>query len=211
MIYLIGGPPRSGKTTLAKRLSARLRIGWVSTDTLESIVREHTPAKDQPKRFPKNVLRKKAPGGNDDLYTKFSAKEIAHAYLTQGKACDKAITAFVADCVSEGHDFVLEGYQLGPKLVAELVKRFPREIRVVFLVKQDVRALVEGFGKNSAKNDWVLQKTKKAATFEKIARMLSYFGARIKAEAERYRFPVECMDKDFLKTIAALETRLARR
>ncbi|MFA6503887.1 MAG: AAA family ATPase [Patescibacteria group bacterium] len=37
MIYLIGGPPRSGKTTLAKFASKKLGIPWISCDTLEVI------------------------------------------------------------------------------------------------------------------------------------------------------------------------------
>jgi hypothetical protein len=39
MIYLIGGAPRTGKTILAQRISARLGIGWISTDLLMEILR----------------------------------------------------------------------------------------------------------------------------------------------------------------------------
>ncbi|OGF22453.1 hypothetical protein A2Y83_04145 [Candidatus Falkowbacteria bacterium RBG_13_39_14] len=41
MIYLIGGPPRCGKTTLAKEMSKKLRIPWVSTDALEVVTRAY--------------------------------------------------------------------------------------------------------------------------------------------------------------------------
>lgn len=40
MIYLIGGPPKCGKTTLAKQLAKKLGIQWVATDTLEVIGRD---------------------------------------------------------------------------------------------------------------------------------------------------------------------------
>ena len=39
MIYLIGGAPRAGKSILAQQLSARLQIGWISTDLLMELLR----------------------------------------------------------------------------------------------------------------------------------------------------------------------------
>jgi hypothetical protein len=43
VIYLIGGPPRTGKTLLAQRLGRRLGIGWLSLDTLRFVMRELLP------------------------------------------------------------------------------------------------------------------------------------------------------------------------
>ena len=39
MIYLVGGAPRTGKTILGERISARLSIGWISTDLLMAVLR----------------------------------------------------------------------------------------------------------------------------------------------------------------------------
>jgi hypothetical protein len=39
MIYIIGGAPRVGKSILAQQISAHLRIGWVSTDLLMTLLR----------------------------------------------------------------------------------------------------------------------------------------------------------------------------
>lgn len=39
MIYLIGGAPRTGKSTLGQRLAAQERIGWVGTDLLCELLR----------------------------------------------------------------------------------------------------------------------------------------------------------------------------
>lgn len=36
-IILIGGPQATGKTTLAKELSSRLDIPWISTDQIRTI------------------------------------------------------------------------------------------------------------------------------------------------------------------------------
>jgi hypothetical protein len=43
VIYLIGGPPRTGKTLLARRLGRRLGIGWLSLDTLRFVMRGLLP------------------------------------------------------------------------------------------------------------------------------------------------------------------------
>lgn len=43
MIYLIGGPPRTGKTQLAQRLCGRLGVGWFPLDTLRYVVRSLVP------------------------------------------------------------------------------------------------------------------------------------------------------------------------
>lgn len=210
MIYLIGGPPRSGKTTLAKKLAHRLRIGWVSADILESVVREYTPAKEYRRLFPKNILREQTQGSNDLMYTKFSAKQIVQAYIKQGKTTWKAIRVFIEQCVHESHDFIIEGHQLHPKLVSELMKKYPENIRAVFLTKQDEMSIVAGFTKNKATSDWVIQKTKNIAIFREIARMLIIFGTYIQEEANAYGLNVYSMDEKFSKQFAMLERVLLK-
>ncbi len=39
MIYLVGGAPRVGKSILGQQLSAKLKIGWISTDLLMELLR----------------------------------------------------------------------------------------------------------------------------------------------------------------------------
>ena len=39
MIYLIGGAPRTGKSTLGQRFAAKHKIGWISTDLVMEVLR----------------------------------------------------------------------------------------------------------------------------------------------------------------------------
>ena len=39
MIYLVGGAPRAGKSILGQRVSAKLKIGWISTDLMMVLLR----------------------------------------------------------------------------------------------------------------------------------------------------------------------------
>lgn len=204
MIYLIGGSPRCGKTTIAKKLSQRLKIGWISVDTLESIVREYISNPEDEKLFPKNALRHVTSNSNDEMYSRFSYQKIANSYIKQGKTSWKAVSTFVEDSIKEGHDFIVEGHQIHPKLAYSLLKQYPKEIKVYFLAKQDIQALVEGFTKNNAKNDWVIQKTKNPETFYQIAKMLCHFGKYILMEASKYKLPVYLMDKDFKEKINSI-------
>jgi hypothetical protein len=43
MIYLVGGAPRSGKSTFAKLLSQKLKISLIETDLLTDIFQENAP------------------------------------------------------------------------------------------------------------------------------------------------------------------------
>jgi hypothetical protein len=44
MIYLVGGAPRSGKSILGQQVAARLRVGWVATDVLRSLLKDEGAA-----------------------------------------------------------------------------------------------------------------------------------------------------------------------
>ena len=72
MIYLIGGPPKCGKTTLAKTLSKSLGIPWVSTDTLQCVIKPYMNKKTISKKFPTNYQRG---NNNDEKYSKFSSNQ----------------------------------------------------------------------------------------------------------------------------------------
>lgn len=98
MIYLIGGPPRCGKTTVAKLLSKKLDIPWISTHTLESIVsvtlKQAYGAEDKgiTEAFPKDEIRKATEHSNDRMYTEYTPEEIAQAYIKQAGATSEAIS-----------------------------------------------------------------------------------------------------------------------
>jgi adenylate kinase family enzyme len=56
-VYLIGGPPKCGKTTLAKIMSKRFSIPWISADTLQNIASVYIPEEEHTKYFPHSIAR----------------------------------------------------------------------------------------------------------------------------------------------------------
>ena len=108
MIYLIGGAPRAGKTILGQQVSAKLKVGWVSTDLLMELLRV------------KNVEGIKAE------WNAAPAVIIANAewffpYLER----------FIWGVNSLAESYVIEGVDFLPAEVMQLSKQYP--IRCVFV------------------------------------------------------------------------------
>ncbi|MDO8657664.1 MAG: hypothetical protein Q7K55_02910 [Candidatus Levybacteria bacterium] len=199
MIYLIGGPPKCGKTTLAKKLSKKLSIQWVASDTLQVVVREYVSRyiskKGMDKLYPHNAMKGKT---NDETYSLNTPKQIAKNYIDQAKASYGAVDMFSICEITDGNDYIIEGYHITPQLVAQLIKKYGRKhFRVLFLVKSDVEKFVRDVKKSSNPNDWILRKTQKKETFYKIAEMISYYGQFFEKEAKKYKFNVLNMDNNF--------------
>lgn len=201
MIYLIGGTPRSGKTTVAKKLAASLGVSWISADTLEGLAKHFTPLKEYSKRFPKNVLRKETKNSNDLMYSKYTTDQIKKAYIKQAESSWKTIETLIEYLIGENQDYIIEGYQIAPKLVAKIQNKFGDKIKGVFLTRHSVEKIIEDAKKSTAHNDWFITKTKDKSTYPKIALMIARYSDYIKKEAEKYNYDSFNMDVDFVGSI----------
>lgn len=194
-VYLIGGPPKCGKTTLAKTLSKKLGIPWISSDTLENIVSAYTPKERHPELFSHSYLRGDT---NDEFYTHNTPEAIVQGYVEQSKATYDAISMMAETYLTDKDDFIVEGYQVTPEIVSRILKKFGSEhIRVAFLLKRDEEKMLQDFHKSTTPNDWILRKTKEEATFSKIARMIAVYSDYLEQEAKKYDLPLFDMDTDF--------------
>ena len=108
MIYMIGGAPRVGKSTLCQQISARLGIGWVSTDLLME------------------VLRSKQAAG---IKAEWDASP--EAITTAAEWSFPYFERFIWGVSSLADNYAIEGVDFLPAQVAQLSKQFP--IRSVFL------------------------------------------------------------------------------
>ncbi len=212
MIYLIGGSPRCGKTTLAQFLNRQLGISWLATDTLESIISGYVNSRDFNKTFPKTAIRRKTGNSNDVMYSKYTPKQIANAYIKQSQAVWRAIDMLVACEIYEGRSFILEGYHVHPKLVNTLQKKYGKKnIKAAFLTKTNVKNIIKGSVNYSSKTDWFVQKTKDPKTYSKIAEMIASLGIFFQAEAKRYKFKILEMDSGFQTSMHSAERYLLRK
>jgi len=196
MIYLIGGPPKCGKTTLSKKIIKNYRIPWVSVDTLQCIALIYINEKEYDEKFPTRVQGEE---GNDKKYNDYSAKKIIDAYIKQGTTSYDSTDMFAISEITEGNDYSIEGYQITPELANKLINKYGKnKIKAIFLTKHDKQLLIENFEKSTTPNDWILNNTKdKKKIFPKIANMISEYSKYFEAEAKKYGFKVINMDHDF--------------
>ncbi|MCB0318183.1 MAG: hypothetical protein KDD56_05455, partial [Bdellovibrionales bacterium] len=129
-IILIGGAPTVGKSTLARSLSKKLDLPWISTDHLRTVMRAVANPLDLPKLFTPESHSAEA------FFDKFSAQEVVQIELDQGEAAWPGICEFIKldYCWSEG--FIIEGVNILPHLVAKNFKD-SKEVKAVFLVDGD--------------------------------------------------------------------------
>ncbi len=212
MIYLLGGPPRCGKTTIARRLAGAIGSPWLQTDYLESAFATYVPAGEYAPRVldaGPGVPRERR---NDAVYARYSAAEIIGYYRALAGRTWPGLRAIVEYALFDGEDLVLEGFHLDPADIRPfLVAADPREaaqVRPAFLVREDLNDTLASIRRGGHKNDWVLTKTQQEITFTRIARMITQYGAAIRAEAKQAGFPVFTMDGDFDRQAEATLKRL---
>ena len=108
MIYLIGGAPRVGKTILGQQISRELRIGWVSTDLLLTLL---------------------AVTKVEGMKTEWNAAP--EAITANATWFFPYLERFVWGVNSMVEDYVIEGVDFLPTQAAQLAAQYP--IRAVFL------------------------------------------------------------------------------
>lgn len=194
MIYLIGGPPKCGKTTFAKQLSKSAGIPWVSTDTLQNAIKPYVAEQEYAIKFPTSAMRFES---NDEKYTTHSSGEIISAYRKQAKTLSSAIEAFVASEITDGNDHVIEGYHLEPELINRVALKFPEKIRSIMVIKKDPAAFVESIHKSTTPNDWIRERTRNDSTFSKIAKMITEYSTQLENEAKQRNIKIFCVDQNF--------------
>jgi 2-phosphoglycerate kinase len=195
-IFLIGGTPRSGKTTLAKTISGKLNVVCISTDDIDDGLKEKIPKEEIEKLFPKTALRVKSGGGNDEMYDIFSTEEIVSAYLKQAEAVWPAVSDLVHAAILEKRNCVIEGYHITPKLIAKLNAE-NLNVSSVVLVSTAGEEVIERSMKSDTKSDWLRDKTKRPETLQKVANMISLFSKKLVQEAPEHDVKIIDMSKDF--------------
>ena len=101
MIYLIGGAPRAGKSILGQQLSAKLRIGWISTNLLQHVlqVNNHNGTKAEWNAAPEAII---------------ATAERFFPYFER----------FVWGVSSMAESYVIEGVNFLPKQVSQLSTQY---------------------------------------------------------------------------------------
>ena len=108
MLYLVGGAPRAGKSILGQRISAKLKIGWISTDLLVELLRV-----------------------KNDEGVKVEWNAAPEAIAATAEWFFPYLERFVWGVSSLAENYVIEGVGFLPEQVAQLAAQY--QIRSVFL------------------------------------------------------------------------------
>ena len=197
-IILIGGPQRCGKTTLARSVSKELNIPWISTSTLEAVIRRYTPVSQENELFPKSMLRKKADGGNDKMYATYTAEKIVESYLKQSETLSDAIRGFIKHVSQQDWDYILEGYHITPKLVTA-IKEDGFNVDSIILVNTNPNELINRSLSSKVTHDWVRDEIRDKHNYTKIGDMITLYSNTLTNEAKKHGVRVIDMGQDFQK------------
>ena len=109
VIYLVGGAPRVGKSSLAQRLLTADGIPWLPTDVIRTVVRRVAPEVDAADRDPVDAT---------------ALAEVMYPHIEQA----------VEVCAEEADRFLIEGFELAPSCPARLRAALGGpEVRACFL------------------------------------------------------------------------------
>jgi 2-phosphoglycerate kinase len=198
MLYLIGGAPRCGKTTLARHLAQALGCSHVPVDYLGTAFANYIPIAELPQRYPAWGT-----ATVDERFATYTAAQIIVNYRTKAATVWPGLRAFCEYALIQRHPMVLDGYQLEPRFIRELTEAYPQHsIAAVALTRTHVERICADLARAADPEDWVGQSTTQPITFTRIAEMISQYSQFFSAEAARYQIASFDMDAGFHDQIA---------
>ena len=184
MLYLIGGPPRCGKTTLAAALARKTSAPRLSLDHIGVVIAPYIPEHEHASKLPLRVARRETQFSNDAFYARYSPEAAVDLYRRQAETYWPGIESLIRYAVEDRHSLILEGWQLLPHLLAGVVEA--GSMKAVLLYQTRLETIVQHLRAGSGPDEWVVRNTRDDATFVAIAGMIACFGASIADEASRY-------------------------
>jgi 2-phosphoglycerate kinase len=203
MIYLIGGPPRCGKTTLARQLARLVQSPWLHTDYMASAFSRYFLPGAYDAQVPARDPGPEATGANNNdlLYARYTAAQTIAYYRARARQVWPGVQSFIEYALFDGEDLIIEGHHIDPALADSFAvpadTTVDSTVRRIFLVREDANGLAASLKRGGGRNDWVLKGTRQEVTFERIAQMVTLYSADIRADAESRGFPVVTTDGDF--------------
>jgi 2-phosphoglycerate kinase len=179
-VILIGGAPTTGKSTVASLLAKKLGLPWISYDQVREIMQITTNRKDYPKLFTPEGY------GAEKFLTEFSAEQIVQMEREQGEAVWPAIKKLVDDDYHWKDGVIIEGVGILPSLI---FRDFgdDKNIKPIFLIDENPSKIREVV---FTRGLWADAHTYSDDVKEKEVEWALLFSQKLKAEAEKYNFPV---------------------
>lgn len=189
MIILIGGMPTTGKTTLARELSQKLALPWLSTDQTRLVIQGVADPKQYPQLLSAYGL------SAAEFFQRFSPEEIAEREYMHGIETWPGNKKLIEDDFTWREGFILEGVNILPSLLPSL--QTSSDVRPLFLTDEGDDALRKAiFSRGLYADADTYDDTYDDTLKECEIIWARLFDQRIQAEAQQYGYPVVRVQKD---------------
>jgi 2-phosphoglycerate kinase len=191
MIFLLGGPPRVGKSIISNEIRQKYAVSVVSTDTLGAVLEKVLSPETVPDLFVFDKFNKMPMAKRVKLITKEPA-ELVDYVRKESHVVWKAVDVFIRRENDEGRDALIEGVAVLPKLVSQL-DDIPH--RAVFIGNQGENH-EENIKKFAEENEHDWMRDVSDQYIGAFAIFVKRMSAYIEQEARKYGFEYIEMDKE---------------
>ena len=196
MIFLLGGPPRVGKSIISNEIRQKHAVSVVSTDTLGAVLETVLSPESAPDLFVFSKFNKMPMAERVKLITQNPAELIDYV-RKESHIIWKAVEAFIRRENDEGRDALIEGVAVLPELVSRL-ENIPH--RVVFIGNKGENHK-ENIKKSAEVNerDWMRDVSDQyISAFAMFVKRMSVY---IEQEAKKYGFEYIEMNKELFGNV----------
>ena len=190
MIFLIGGPPRVGKSIISSEIRQKRAVSVVSTDTLGAVLENVLSPEAAPDLFVFGKFHEMPIAERVKLIMKDPAELIDYV-RKESYVVWKAVEAFIRRENDEGRDLLIEGVAILPELMRQL-EDIPH--RAVFIGNQGAN-LKENIRKSAKENDYDWMRGVSDQFIGAFALFVKQMSGYIEQETKQYGFKYIEMDK----------------
>jgi 2-phosphoglycerate kinase len=183
MIYLLGGPPRVGKSIISSQIRQKHDLSVVSTDTLAVVLQRFMSPETAPDLFVFDEFNKMPMAQRVQFITK-QPTALIETVTRESQVVWKAVEAYIRREHDEGREALIEGVALLPELVSQLGD-IPH--RAVFIGNQGQNHH-ENIRKSAEENphDWMRELSD--SYIDAFAMFVNCMSATIEQQAKKYGF-----------------------
>jgi 2-phosphoglycerate kinase len=197
MIFLVGGPPRVGKSLISNQIRQKFAVSVISTDTLGAALQNVLSPEEVPDLFVFDNLNEMPMAKRAELITNAPAKFIDYV-RKESHIVWRAVEAFIRRENDEGRDALIEGVAVLPELVSQLEDI---DYRVVFIGNQRENHQ-ENIKKAAEENEHDWMRDVSDQYISAFAMLVNRMSAYIEQEAKKHGFEYIEMDKRLFGKVA---------
>jgi 2-phosphoglycerate kinase len=196
MIFLLGGPPRIGKSIISSEIRQKCAVSVVSTDTLGAVLENVLSPEVTPDLFVFNKLTE-MPLSEQVKFIMRNPAELIDYVRKESCVVWKAVEAFIRRENDEGRDILIEGVAILPEFMSQL-KDIPH--RVVFIGNQGANH-IENIKKSVEENDFDWMRGVSDQYIDAFAMFVNRMSGYIEQETKKYGFKYIEMDKELFSDV----------